>query len=57
MDLKESMWDFAKVFCEGLHVQLAAKLFCLENFMVYDIFNCIYSSKVSLYHTFNEVAV
>ena len=38
MDLRESMWDSAKVFHEGLHVQLAAKLFCLENFMVYSTF-------------------
>ena len=37
MDLRESMWDSVKVFCEGLHVQLAAKLFCLKIFMVYGI--------------------
>ena len=37
MDLRESMWDSAKVFREGLHVQFAAKLFCLETFMVYSI--------------------
>ena len=34
MDLRESMRGFAKVFCDGLLVQLAAKLFCLETFMV-----------------------
>ena len=37
MDLREIMWDSVKVFHEGLHVQLAAKLFCLETFMVYGI--------------------
>ena len=30
MDLRESMWDSAKVFHEGLRVQLTVKLFCLE---------------------------
>ena len=35
MDLRESMWDTTKVFCEGLRIQLAAKFFCLETFMVY----------------------
>ena len=35
MDLRESMWDSVKVFCEDLLVQLATKLFCLETFMVY----------------------
>ena len=28
MDLRESIWDSAKDFCEGLRVQLAEKLFC-----------------------------
>ena len=32
------MRDSAKVSCEGLHVQLAAKLFCLKTSMVYSIF-------------------
>ena len=35
MDLRESMRDSVKVFCEGLHIQLATKLFCLETFMAY----------------------
>ena len=35
MDLRESMRDSVKVFCKGLRVQLATKLFCLETFMVY----------------------
>ena len=26
-----------KFFCEGLRVQLAAKLFCLKTFMVYSV--------------------
>ena len=34
-DLRESIWDSAKFFREGLRVQLAAKLFCLKTFMVY----------------------
>ena len=37
MDLRESMWDSTKVLCEGLHVQLAAKLFCHETFIMYGI--------------------
>ena len=37
MDLKPSMWVSVKVFCKGLHVQLAAKLLCLKSFMVYGI--------------------
>ena len=37
MDLRESMWDSAKVFYKVLHVQLAMKLLCLETFMVYGI--------------------
>ena len=35
MDLRESMWDSMKGFCEDLRVQLATKLFCLKTFMVY----------------------
>ena len=35
MDLRESMWDSAKVFRNGLCVQLAVKLFCLKTFVVY----------------------
>ena len=35
MDLRESMRDSTKFFREGLCVQLAAKLFCLETFMAY----------------------
>ena len=32
MDLRESMRGSAKItFCEGLRVQLATKLFCLES--------------------------
>ena len=38
MDLRESMRDSAKVFREGLHVQLATKLFYLETFMVYSMY-------------------
>ena len=38
MDLRGSMWDSAKVFCEALCMQLAANLFCLKTFMVYSIF-------------------
>ena len=34
MALRESMWDSVKVFREGLRIQLAVKLFCLETFMV-----------------------
>ena len=43
MDLRESMRDSVKVFCEGLRVQLV-KLFCLETFMVYGIWEifCLY---------------
>ena len=41
MDLRESMWDSVKFFCEGLHIQLAAKLFCLETFMVRIRYVCL----------------
>ena len=34
MDLRETMWDSTKVFCEDLCVQVVAKLFDLETFMV-----------------------
>ena len=36
--IKRIIWGVPrKFFCEGLRVQLAMKLFCLENFMVYGI--------------------
>ena len=47
MDLSKSMRDSIKFFCEGLHVQLAAKLFCLETFfMVYGDMYTSYKSGV-----------
>ena len=30
-------WFHESFFCEGLHVQLAMKLFCLKTFMIYGI--------------------
>ena len=42
MDLRESMWDSEKVILQSLHVQLAAKLFCLETFKVYGIWSANY---------------
>ena len=41
MDLRESMWDSVKVFREGLLIQLSAKLFCLETFMVRIQYVCL----------------
>ena len=38
MDSRESIRDSAKVFHEGLHVQLAAKLLYLKTFMAYGIY-------------------
>ena len=45
MDLRESLWDSAKFFCEGLRVQLATKLFYLETFMVYSIFAVMHTQS------------
>ena len=56
MDLRESTRDSVKVFHEGLHVQLAVKLFCLKTFMVYGSYiataykiKLIYMWKYELY--------
>ena len=51
MDLRESMWDSAKVFYEDLCVQLAEKHFCHEIFMVYGR-NCIFRSIVIVIHSY-----
>ena len=59
MDLSESMWDSAKVFCEDLHVKLTTKIFCLETFMVYGNFStmtittlyCVLRGRIKVYNS------
>ena len=46
MDLRESMWDSVKVFCEGLRVQLAATLSWYTVFL--DLLTFIFITEVLL---------
>ena len=54
---KSKYEGFRESFCESLHVQLAAKLFCLETFMVYLVLSTINDSHVSTIIVSNDSLV